>query len=230
MTTSYPFGYASQSAFHASLVSGGDYVVLVVDSVGTKGKGESYRKSHTYLRLGLQERADLMEAARWASEQCWADPGRISYWGWSYGAFLSSFVAAAGTGLYAHIVSVAPVTSWALYDSVYTERYMQRPVDNPHGYANSSVIAAASTNFDAQAWRLFGGTADDNVHFQNSALLVDALINLDLPLSVFYYPNRAHSLLQWKTGAPPRYLYETLQLLFTGSNGPNGNGVIKQQL
>lgn len=133
---------------------------------------------------------------------------------------MTSFTAAAGTDLYANLISVAPVTDWRLYDSVYTERYMLRPIDNPAGYDNTSVIHSASGAFDAN-WHLFGGTADDNVHFQNSALLVDALINLDVPLSVFYFPNRAHSLLQWKTGAPPRYLYEMLLKLLTGSGGPS---------
>jgi dipeptidyl-peptidase-4 len=146
--------------------------VVAIDPVGTKGKGEAYRKSHTYKRLGLQERDDMIAATRWIAKQCWADKSRISYWGWSYGGFMTSFVAAAGTNLYANLIAVAPVTSWTLYDSIYTERYMLRPQDNPDGYANTSVIAAASTNFDADAWHLFSGTADDNVHWQNSALLV----------------------------------------------------------
>lgn len=139
------FGYASQGSFHASLVSSHDYIVVTIDPVGTKGKGEAYRKSHTYKRLGLQERDDMIAATRWIAKQCWADKSRISYWGWSYGGFMTSFVAAAGTNLYANLIAVAPVTSWTLYDSIYTERYMLRPQDNPEGYANTSVIAAAST-------------------------------------------------------------------------------------
>jgi dipeptidyl-peptidase-4 len=122
VTTSYGLGYASQNAFHAALVSSHDYVVLTVDAVGTRGKGEHYRKGYTYQQLGLQEREDLIAAAKWASDQCWSDSDKISHWGWSYGGFMSSFIAAKGTGLYHRLISVAPVTSWALYDSVYTER------------------------------------------------------------------------------------------------------------
>jgi hypothetical protein len=172
---------------------------------------------------------------------------------------LTSFTAAAGTRQFANLISVAPVTSWNLYDSIDTERHMLRPIDNPDGYTNASVIAAASTNFDSPNWHRFGGTADDNVHFQNSALLVshddmrahhtlrctsaqitpyadmclcalpvcftcrqpevDALIDLDMPLSVFYFPNRAQSLTHWKTGTPPRYLHQMLIRILTGSNG-----------
>lgn len=81
--TTYKFGFASQGSFHASLVSSHDYIVVTVDPVGTKGKGEAYRKSHTYKRLGLQERDDMIAATRWIANQCWADKSRISYWGWS---------------------------------------------------------------------------------------------------------------------------------------------------
>jgi len=220
--SSFGMGYASQASFHASLSSSSDFIVVTVDPVGTAGKGERYRKSHTYLQLGLQERADLIHAAEWVRSQCWSDASRVSHWGWSYGGFMSSFIAAAGTGIYEHLISVAPVTSWRLYDSVYTERYMMRPVDNPEGYSKTSVVEAASNKFDASSWSLWSGTADDNVHWQNSALLVDRLINLDLPADVFYFPNRAHSLTAWKTGAPPRYLYERLTKLLTGKGGPSG--------
>ena len=161
VSTAFPLGYGSMGSFHASLVSQYGFIVVVVDTVGTKGKGEAYRKSHTYKRLGMQEQTDMIATAQWVRSQCWADSTRISHWGWSYGAFMSATVAAQGTGLYEHLISVAPVTDWALYDSVYTERYMLRPIDNPIGYANSSVIAAASTRFDSEVWRLFGGTADD---------------------------------------------------------------------
>jgi len=227
VTTAYGVTYASQAAFHAALVSSTDYVLLTVDSVGTAGKGEKYRKGYTYKRIGLQERDDLIAAAKWASAQCWSDSDRVSHWGWSYGGFMSSFIAAAGSGIYNRLISVAPVTDWRLYDSVYTERYMLTPAENLDGYTKTSVIQAASTKFDADAWHLFGGTADDNVHFQHSALLVDQLINLDMPVETFYFPNRAHSLTQWKTGQPPRYLYQRLMKLLTGSGGPDGNGQYK---
>ena len=105
--------------------------MVTIDPVGTKGKGEAYRKSHTYKRLGLQERDDMIAATRWIAKQCWADKSRISYWGWSYGGFMTSFVAAADTNLFVNLIAVAPVTSWTLHDSIYTERYMLRPQDNP---------------------------------------------------------------------------------------------------
>jgi hypothetical protein len=150
---------------------------------------------------------------------------------------------------------------------------MLTPAANPSGYSNTSVIAAASTSFDADAWHLFHGTADDNVHVQNAMLLVDRLIDLDMPIAeAFFFPNRAHvrlqtqtqtdkrtnrtrvravptepirlhlalfvsccvficplfqSMTQWKTGKPPRYLYERLIRILTGQGGPNGNGAYK---
>ena len=111
---------------------------------------------------------------------------------------------------------------------IFPSSFQLRPQDNPSGYANTSVIAAASTRFDADAWHLFSGTADDNVHNQNSLLLVDALIDLDMPINAFFFPNRAHSLTQWKTGSPPKYLYERLVRLLTGTGGPDGNGAMRK--
>ena len=171
-TTVYPFTYGSTASFHSVLVSQYNYIIVVVDTIGTAGKGENYRQSHTYMKLGQREREDILRTANWIKQQCWTETDRLSYWGWSYGGFMTSFTAAAGSQLFNHLISVAPVTSWELYDSIYTERYMRTPVANRAGYDNSSVIQAASTQFDASAWKLFHGTADDNVHFQNSMLLV----------------------------------------------------------
>ena len=85
VSTGYSFGPRSTGAFHSLLISSYNYIVVTVDSVGTAGKGEAYRKSHTYLKLGLQERADMLQAAAWIKQQCWSDSTRVSYWGWSYG-------------------------------------------------------------------------------------------------------------------------------------------------
>ncbi|MDE5607011.1 MAG: prolyl oligopeptidase family serine peptidase, partial [Bacteroidales bacterium] len=190
--------------WYSYLVSQG-YIVLCVDNRGTGGRGEAFKKC-TYLQLGRYETQDQMAvvchiAAQWD----FVDPARIAIWGWSYGGFMSSSCLFRGDGLWKAAMAVAPVTSWRYYDNVYTERFMRTPAENPGGYdANSPIYWA-----DKQqgAYLLAHGTGDDNVHFQNSMMLVDALQAHLKPFAFQAYPNRNHSLIG---GSAREHLYETM--------------------
>jgi len=148
------------------------YIVVIVDARGTGFKG---RKLRNYVRnnLGFFETRDQINAARiWAGKH-YVDKKRIGIWGWSYGGFMSSKVVEANAGVHSLAMAVAPVTSWRLYDSIYTERYMNLPDVNPGGYINASISNV--TGFHNVNYLLAHGSGDDNVHFSNSAHLLDML-------------------------------------------------------
>ncbi|KAJ7708699.1 dipeptidyl aminopeptidase [Mycena rosella] len=156
--------------WHEYLACGHSYVIVVVDGRGTGHKGRKLRNP-VKGNLGFWETRDQVAAARiWAAKD-YVDPQRIGIWGWSYGGFMSAKVVEADAGIHSLAMSVAPVTSWRLYDSIYTERYMNLPALNPGGYINASISnVTAFRNVD---YLLAHGSADDNVHFANSAHLLD---------------------------------------------------------
>ncbi|KAJ7460697.1 dipeptidyl aminopeptidase [Mycena latifolia] len=156
--------------WHEYLACGHSYVVVVVDGRGTGFKGRALRNP-VKGNLGFWETKDQIAAARlWAAKD-YVDPRRIGIWGWSYGGFMSAKVVEADAGIHSLAMSVAPVTSWKLYDSIYTERYMNLPALNPGGYINASISNV--TAFQKVDFLLAHGSADDNVHFANSAHLLD---------------------------------------------------------
>ncbi|RKP14939.1 dipeptidyl peptidase IV N-terminal region-domain-containing protein, partial [Piptocephalis cylindrospora] len=160
--------------FHDALVSemGTDFIVVTVDGRGTGFKGRAFR-SLIRGRLGHYEVMDQVSGGRhWASLP-YVNPQRIGIWGWSYGGFMSAKVVEANSGVFAAAMSVAPVTDWHFYDTVYTERYMKTPKLNPKGYQESAVTKMAG--FHKTKYLLVHGLADDNVHFQQSAHLIDIL-------------------------------------------------------
>ncbi|KAI0954671.1 hypothetical protein AcW1_006484 [Taiwanofungus camphoratus] len=146
------------------------YIVVVVDGRGTGFKGRRLRNP-VKDNLGYWETRDQINVARiWAAKD-YVDPRRIGIWGWSYGGFMSSKVVEADAGLHSLAMAVAPVTSWRLYDSIYTERYMNLPDLNPAGYVTASISNV--TAFHNVDYLLAHGSGDDNVHFVNSAHLLD---------------------------------------------------------
>ncbi|KAK0202348.1 dipeptidyl aminopeptidase [Desarmillaria ectypa] len=152
------------------LACGMGYVVVVVDGRGTGARGRAFRGA-VKGRLGELETLDQVGAARiWAAKE-YVDPRRIGIWGWSYGGFMSAKVVEANAGIHSLAMSVAPVTSWRLYDSIYTERYMNLPALNPVGYDHSDISNV--TGWHGVDYLLAHGSADDNVHFANSARLLD---------------------------------------------------------
>ncbi|WP_400192630.1 S9 family peptidase [Hymenobacter sp. B81] len=167
------------------------YVVAIVDNRGTGGRGSSFKKV-TYGQLGKLETIDQGEAAKYLGTQPWVDKGRIGIFGWSFGGYLSALAMTKNADLFKAGVSVAPVTTWRYYDTVYTERFLKTPQENAAGYDDNSPV-----QFAAQlkgAYLLVHGTGDDNVHFQNSVAFTDALVKANKDFEQLYYPNRHHGI------------------------------------
>jgi dipeptidyl-peptidase-4 len=167
------------------------YIVVCVDGRGTGGRGEAFRKS-TYMKLGKLESDDQIEAARYLGGLSYIDSNRIGIWGWSYGGFMSA-LCLSRTDLFKVGIAVAPITNWRFYDTAYTERFMRQPKENPSGYDQANPLNLAS---DLQG-RLFliHGSADDNVHVQNTMEYADKLIQAGKQFDMFIYPNREHSII-----------------------------------
>jgi dipeptidyl-peptidase 4 len=167
------------------------YIVACVDNRGTGGKGADFKKV-TYLNLGKLEVKDQIEAAKYWGSLPYVDKNRIGIFGWSYGAYVSSNCLFQGADYFKAAIAVSPVTNWRFYDTIYTERFLRTPQENATGYDENSPVTHASKlkgNF-----LLVHGTGDDNVHFQNSISLEDALIKANKQFQSFYYPNRNHGI------------------------------------
>lgn len=166
-------------------------IVVSVDNRGTEFRGRDFKKC-TYGQMGKLESADQIDVAKYLGTLPYVDKNRIGIWGWSYGGYMSSLCLAVGADVFKMAIAVAPVTSWRFYDSIYTERYMGLPKDNAHGYDDFSPI----NNMDKLKGHLLlvHGTGDDNVHFQNSIALVNALIDANKQFDYYIYPDRNHSI------------------------------------
>ncbi|MGB0778382.1 MAG: S9 family peptidase [Flavobacteriaceae bacterium] len=170
-------------------------IVVCVDGRGTGLKGADFKKV-TYQELGKFEVEDQIDAAKQLGERSYIDSERIGIWGWSYGGFMSTNCILKGNDVFAMAIAVAPVTSWRYYDSVYTERYMRTPQENPSGYDDNSPIfhAAKLTG----KYLLVHGTGDDNVHVQNTMQMINALVSEDKQFDLMLYPDRAHGIYRGK--------------------------------
>ncbi len=167
------------------------YIVVSVDNRGTGNRGEWFRKM-TYLQLGKYETMDQAAAASYLGGLDFVDASRISIFGWSYGGYLSLLCLARAPELFASAISVAPVTNWRFYDTVYTERYMRSPQENPDGYDDNSPINHADKIKGNLL--LIHGSADDNVHYQNTMEMSRALIDAGVDFEMMIYPDRDHSI------------------------------------
>ncbi len=176
--------------WHQMLARDG-YLVASVDNRGTGGRGARFMKL-TYLHLGRYESADQIASARWFAAQPYVDPDRIGIWGWSYGGYMSSLSMFRGAGVFKAALAVAPVTDWRFYDTIYTERYMRTPQENPAGYGEGAPLAYADSL--KGHFLLVHGTGDDNVHFQNSVRLVERLEAANKQFDMRIYPNKTHSI------------------------------------
>lgn len=167
------------------------YIVMSVDPRGTGARGEAFRKV-TYLQLGKYETIDQIEAAQYAAGLPWVDSSRIGIWGWSYGGFISSSCMVKGDGAFKVGIAVAPVTNWRYYDNIYTERFMRKPQDNAEGYDQNSPLFFA----EQLKGRLFliHGTADDNVHVQNTLEFSERLVQAGKQFDQMLYTNRNHGI------------------------------------
>jgi dipeptidyl-peptidase-4 len=167
------------------------YIIACVDNRGTNGRGETFRKA-TYLQLGKYETIDQLEAAAWFGSQDYIDEERLGIFGWSYGGFMSSLCMTKGNGIFKMGIAVAPVTNWRYYDTVYTERFMRTPKENPEGYDQNSPI-----HFTDQLqgrFLLIHGMGDDNVHFQNSVDFTESLVQANKQFEMQFYPNKSHGI------------------------------------
>lgn len=167
------------------------YIVACVDGRGTGGKGTKFKKV-TYMNLGKYEIEDQIAAAKWFGNQTYIDKSRIGIFGWSFGGYMTSLALTKGADVFKMGIAVAPVTNWRYYDSVYTERFMRTPQENPDGYDKNSPINY--TQLMKGKFLLIHGTADDNVHYQNSAEFAEALIQKKKQFDFMTYPDKDHGI------------------------------------
>lgn len=186
---SYANGFYGGLVFEQYLAQQG-YIVACVDGRGTGGRGSDFKRC-TYLKLGDIESHDQAEVALYLSSLSYVDKSRIAIWGWSFGGFNTLMSLCEGRGLFRCGVAVAPVADWRFYDSVYTERFMRTPQENPSGYDCSPLHRYNRMKGDLL---VIHGLADDNVHFQNTAELAEALTQIDYPFDMHTYTNRNHSI------------------------------------
>ena len=184
-------GMNGQGAILEQYLAQQGYIVVCVDNRGTGGRGAAFEKC-TYLRLGELEARDQVEAAIWLGKQSYVDKERIAIWGWSYGGWNTLMSMSEGRPVFRCGVAIAPPTCWRYYDTVYTERFMRTPKENQKGYDEVTPIARASQL--SGALLLCHGLADDNVHYQNTAEYVEALVQADKDFRQLVYTNRNHSI------------------------------------
>ncbi|MEM6878774.1 MAG: alpha/beta fold hydrolase, partial [Bacteroidota bacterium] len=187
------------------------FVVVCVDNRGTGARGEEFKKM-TYLELGKYETQDQIEAAQYLGTQPFVDAERIGIFGWSYGGYMSSLCILKGNDVFKAAIAVAPVTSWKWYDTIYTERYMRTLEENESGYRDNSPIYFAD-RLEGD-YLLVHGMGDDNVHFQHTAEMANALIMANKQFDTYFYPNRNHGIY----GGPTRlHLYQKMTDFLMGS-------------
>ncbi|XP_054827355.1 prolyl endopeptidase FAP [Eublepharis macularius] len=178
-------------------------VVALVDGRGTAFQGDKMLYA-VYRKLGVHEVNDQITAVRKFIDMGFIDEKRVAIWGWSYGGYVASLALGSGTGIFQCGIAVAPVSSWEYYASIYTERFMGLPTksDNLEHYRNSTVMARAQ-NFHNVDYLLIHGTADDNVHFQNSAQISKALVEAQVDFQAMWYTDQNHAI----PGVSLKHLY-----------------------
>jgi len=167
------------------------YIIVCVDPRGTGLKGRDFKKM-TQKELGKYEVEDQIAAAQALGQRDYVDADRIGIWGWSYGGFMASNCIFQGADTFKMAIAVAPVTSWRFYDSIYTERYMTTPQENASGYDNNSPLSHVD-KLEGK-FLLVHGSADDNVHVQNSMRLIEALVQANKQFDWAIYPDKNHGI------------------------------------
>jgi dipeptidyl-peptidase-4 len=184
--------WANFNMYYHQMLAQQGYAVWVCDNRSASGKGLQSSKG-VYRSFGPGELADLEDGLDWLIAQGWADETRIGLWGWSFGGFMTSYALTHSKRFKVGIAG-APVTDWRLYDSIYTERYMRTPQDNPEGYARTSVVAAAAEL--SGRLLLIHGEIDENVHLQNTLQLAGALQKAGKTFDMMIYPGNRHPVVQ----------------------------------
>jgi dipeptidyl-peptidase-4 len=183
--------YNSFNQFWYQSLAAQGYIIVSVDNRGTGAKGRDFR-TVTYQELGKYEIEDQISAAKTFGKMDYIDAERIGIWGWSYGGYMSSLGITKGADVFKAAIAVAPVTNWRFYDNIYTERYMRTPQENASGYDENSPINHVEKL--EGAYFLVHGTADDNVHVQNTMRMVESLVQADKQFDLFIYPDKNHGI------------------------------------
>ena len=167
------------------------FLVVSIDPRGTGARGAKFRRT-TYMQLGRYEADDMVEAAKYLGTLPYVDKNNMAIWGWSYGGFMTLLTMEKGGDLFKAGIAIAPVTNWRFYDTVYTERYMRTPEENPDGYDENSPLFHAK---DIKGKLLIiHGSADDNVHIQNTYEMTERLVQAGVQFDMAIYTNRNHSI------------------------------------
>src|SRR5690606_7351959 len=178
--------FSGTNDYWYQLLADEGYIIVAIDPRGTGYKGAEFKKV-TQNELGKYEVEDIIQAAKQLGDRDYIDEERIGIWGWSYGGFMSSNALLKGNDTFTMAIAVAPVTSWRFYDSIYTERYMTTPQENPSGYDENSPINHVEKL--KGAYLLVHGGGDDNVHVQNSMRMIEALIQANKQFDWRIYPD-----------------------------------------
>lgn len=196
--------WKGQSGLWNEMMAEKGYIIFAVDPRGTFFRGNAFKQS-IYLNMGKDEAEDMAASARWLSQQPYVDSARIGIQGWSFGGYLSALCLTKESEYFKLGVAIAPVTNWRFYDTIYTERYLRKPQDNPTGYDDNSPLNYA----DQLKGKLFiaAGLVDDNVHYQNTAEFIMALVGANKQFEQLTYPNEDHGL---GDGNSRRYLFEKI--------------------
>lgn len=203
VTNSYNNGFFGNLSWEQRLAQKG-YIVVCVDGRGTGGRGAEFQKC-TYMTMGDKESKDQVETALYLGQQPYIDKNRIAIWGWSFGGFNTLMSMSEGSDVFCCGVSVAPVTDWRFYDTVYTERYMRTPQENPTGYDISPLHRYQKLHGKLL---LCHGMADDNVHFQNAVELTEKLVQYGIQFEMQFYANRNHGI---SGGNTRRHLFTRIE-------------------
>ncbi|TLF46945.1 S9 family peptidase [Maribacter aurantiacus] len=182
--------YSARDYWHQVLVAEG-YIVACVDGRGTGFKGRDFKKT-TYLNLVKYETEDQIAAAKKLSERPYIDAARTGIWGWSFGGHMATNSLLKGNETFEMAIAVAPVTSWRFYDTIYTERFMRTPAENPSGYDDNSPF-----NYPELLkgdFLLIHGSGDDNVHVQNTMRMIEALVQANKQFEWAIYPDKNHGI------------------------------------
>ena len=190
VTNSWAVGSMGNGCLYDGYLADRGFILVCVDGRGTGGRGEEFMKC-TYLKLGDLESKDQVETALYLGTLPYVDKNNIGIWGWSFGGFNTLMSMSEGRNVFKAGVSVAPPTDWRFYDTVYTERYMRTPQENPAGYDTNPIKRAAGLS---GSLLICHGLADDNVHPQNAYEYTEALIQADKDFRMNIYTNRNHSI------------------------------------
>ena len=200
----------STMLWHHMLAQQG-YIVASCDPRGTMYRGRDFMHS-TYMQLGKLETEDFIDFAEHLGSEGYIDAERIGMHGWSYGGYMTSLCMTKGADVYKAGIAVAPVTNWKYYDTIYTERFMRTPAENEDGYEDNSPIN--HVDLLKGPFLLVHGSADDNVHYQNTMQMVDQLVYANKPFDLFIYPNKNHGIY----GGPTRLHLFTKMTAFLNVN------------